>query len=183
MAKVVLLSCSPNKNGNTIQVLEKMAEAIREKGLDAEVLSLSGLNLADSMSPAALKDKDGFDKIVAKIKAAEGFIVGSPVYWGTMRAETMTALQRLAMASAADNNFLHGKVGGPVAIARRGGTTSSIQEALMFYLYHDMIIVGSTYWNMVFGKTPGEALKDEEGMRTVIHFAENVANVITKLYK
>ncbi|MCK9160684.1 MAG: flavodoxin family protein [Bacteroidaceae bacterium] len=182
MAKVILLSGSPNINGNTIQVFKKMAEIIEAKGVEAEVLSLAGLNIADCMCPAKIKNEDGFDLLVAKIKDAEGLIVGGPVYWGTMRGELMVALQRLAMASAQDNNFLAGKIGGPVAIGRRGGQTSSIQEALMFYLYHDMIVPGSTYWNIVFGKAPGEAIKDEEGMRTVIHFAENVANLIKKVY-
>ncbi|MFA6878043.1 MAG: flavodoxin family protein, partial [Fusobacterium sp.] len=118
---------------------------------------------------------------IEKIKKAEGLIIGSPVYWGTARAEMMIAIQRIAMASLKDK-FLSRKVGGPIAIARRGGHTSTLQEMLMFYLYNDMIVPGSTYWNIVFGKTPGEALKDEEGMETVKHFSENVAFLVKKLY-
>jgi len=34
---------------------------------------------------------------------------------------------------------------------------------------------------MVFGEAPGEALADEEGMRTVRRFADNVAYLIRKL--
>src|SRR3712207_8739999 len=52
------------------------------------------------------------------------------------------------------------------AVARRGGHTSTIQEMMMFYLINDMIVPGSTYWNIVFGKESGDALKDEEGMKT-----------------
>ena len=85
------------------------------------------------------------------------------------------------MASTASDSFLSRKVGGPIAVARRGGHTATLQELLMFYLMNDMIVPGSTYWNMVFGLAPGEAVNDEEGMKTVRRFAENVAYLIKKL--
>jgi multimeric flavodoxin WrbA len=85
------------------------------------------------------------------------------------------------MVSMASDSFLSRKVGGPIAVARRGGHTATLQELLMFYLINDMIVPGSTYWNMVFGEAPGEALADEEGMRTVRRFADNVAYLIRKL--
>ena len=72
-------------------------------------------------------------------------------------------------------------VGGPIAVARRGGLTSSLQEMMMFYLANDMIIPGSTYWNIVFGQKPGDALNDEEEMKTVKRFAENVAFLVNTI--
>jgi multimeric flavodoxin WrbA len=107
--------------------------------------------------------------------------VGGPVYWGTVRAQLMTALQRIAMASMQQGNFLSRMVGGPVAIARRGGSTTALQEMMMFYLSNDMIVPGSTYWNIVFGQAPGQALQDEEGMNTIRRFGENVAFLIQKI--
>ena len=68
-----------------------------------------------------------------KIKEAEGLIVGGPVYWGAVRSDMMAALQRIAMASMQDGNFLSRKVGGPIAVGRRGGLTSTLQEMLMFF--------------------------------------------------
>ncbi|OAA93901.1 flavodoxin family protein [Clostridium coskatii] len=180
MKKVILLSGSPNPEGNTVQVLKECAKVIEQNGVSAEVVSLAGMNLKDSMNPQGGYN-DGFDEIIEKIKGAKGLIVASPVYWGTARAELMTALQRIAMASMKSGNFLSRMVGGPIAVARRAGQTSSIQEMLMFYLYNDMIIPGSTYWNVVFGQKPGEALKDEEGMRTVKRFSENIAYLVNKL--
>ena len=180
MSKVILLSGSPNKNGNTVQVFKEMAGVIESEGVDAEVISIAGMNIRDVMNAKGDQD-DGFDEIIDKIIPAEGLIVGGPVYWGTVRAELMTAMQRIAMASMKNGNFLSHKVGGPVALARRGGLTSSIQEMLMFFLYNDMIIPGSTYWNIVFGKEPGSALKDEEGLKTVKYFAKNVAWLINKI--
>ena len=179
MKKVILLSGSPNAEGNTVQVLKACAEVIEKNGVEAEVVSLSGMKLHDAMDFTS--GDDGFDAVIQKVKDADGLIVAGPVYWGTVRAQMMTALQRLAMASAQQGNFLSRKVGGPIAIARRGGSTTSIQEMMMFYLSNDMIVPGSTYWNIVFGQTPGQALRDEEGMQTVRRFAENVAFLINKI--
>jgi multimeric flavodoxin WrbA len=69
-----------------------------------------------------------------------------------------------------------------VVVARRGGHTATIQETLMFYLINDMIIAGSTYWNMVFGREAGEVWDDQEGIDTVRRFAANVAWLVDGLY-
>lgn len=181
MKKVILLSGSPKAEGNSVQILRECAKVIKENGVEAEVVSIAGMNLKDCMNGQDGYD-DGFDKIIEKIKEAQGLIVATPVYWGTARAETMTALQRIAMASKKQGNFLSRMVGGPIAVARRGGLTSTIEEILMYYMINDMIVPGSTYWNIVFGHDQGEALKDEEGMRTVKRFSENVAYLINKMY-
>lgn len=180
MKKIILLSGSPNAEGNTVQVLRECAKVINKNGVEVEVVSLSEMNLKDSMNFQGGYN-DGLDEIIEKIKNAQGLIVGGPVYWGTVRAELMTALQRIAMASMQNGNFLSRMVGGPIAVARRGGLTSAIQEMMMFYLANDMIVPGSTYWNIVFGKAPGAALQDEEGMDTIKRFAENVAFLVNKI--
>lgn len=94
---------------------------------------------------------DGVNEIIEKIKGSGGFIVGSPVYFGTARGDLMSALQRIGMVSRSSGNFLSWEVGGPIAVARRGGHTATLQEMLMFFFINDMIVPGSTYWNMVFG--------------------------------
>ena len=179
MTKMILLSGSPNANGNTMQVLQECAKVIEENGVDTEVISLAGMKLHDAMDFTS--GDDGFEAIIEKIKNAEGLIVGGPVYWGTVRAQMMMALQRIAMASMQQNNFLSRKVGGPIAIARRGGSTTALQEMMMFYLSNDMIVPGSTYWNIVFGQAPGEAMQDEEGLNTIRRFGENAAFLLRKI--
>ncbi|SHF13634.1 flavodoxin family protein [Clostridium fallax] len=179
MNKVILLSGSPKEDGNCMDVLKECAKVIEENNLKAEIVSIAGMDLKDCMNESY---DDGFHEIIEKIKDAKGLIVASPVYWGTARGEVMVALQRIAMASKKEGNFLSRMVGGPIAVARRGGQTSTIQEMLMFYFINDMIVPGSTYWNIVFGKEPGDALKDEEGIKTVKRFSENVAYLIKKMY-
>lgn len=164
---------------NTVQVLRECAKTIEANGVETEVISLAGMRLHDAMDFTG--GDDGFDAIIAKIKEADGLITGGPVYWGAVRAQLMTALQRIAMASMQQGNFLSRMVGGPIAIARRGGSTTSLQEMMMFYLSNDMIVPGSTYWNIVFGQAPGQALQDEEGMNAIRRFGENTAFLIQKI--
>ena len=187
MAKVILLSGSPNAEGNTKQVLDQCKEVIEQEGLEAEVISLSGKDIKGCIACRKCKKtgrcalNDDLNEIADKIRDVEGFIVASPVYFGTARGDLMNALQRIGMMSKGVDHFLSWKVGGPIAVARRGGLTASYQEMLMFYSINDMIVPGSDYWNIVFGSAPGEALKDEEGINTVRKFAGNVAKLIKKI--
>lgn len=181
MKKVILLSGSPNISGNSMITLKECAKVIEREGIETEIVSLAGMDLSDCMDADRQKE-DGFDSIIEKIKNAQGLIVAAPVYWGTARAEVMTALQRIAMASKKEGNFLSRMVGGPIAVARRGGLTSTLSEMMMFFLTNDMIIPGSTYWNIVFAGKPGEALQDKEGINTIKRFGENTAYLINKLH-
>jgi len=188
MAKVLLISGSPKAEGNTAQLMNECARVIREQGVEAEVVSFSEMKIESCTACGKCSEtgecslEDGLNDIIKKLRASQGFIVGSPVYFGTARGDVMAALQRIGYVSMKSDKFLSGKVGGAVAVARRGGHTFTLQEMLMFFLINDMIVPGSTYWNMVFGRLPGEAWQDKEGMETVRHFALNVAQLVKKLH-
>ena len=124
---------------------------------------------------------DGLDEIIEKIRQADGFIPAAPVYFGTARGDIMAALQRIGKVSRGNDKFLEWMVGGPIAVARRGGQTLTLQEMTMFFPINNMIIAGSTYWNMVFAGPEGTALDDSEGIATIKLFGQNVANIIKKL--
>ena len=117
------------------------------------------------------------------IEGVYNLILIGPGRWGTSSASLGIPVRagRIAMASAQQGNFLSRMVGGPIAVARRGGVTSSIQEMMMFFLSNDMVVPGSTYWNIVFGQKPGDALFDEEGISTIRRFGENVAFLVKKI--
>ena len=187
MKKVLLLSGSPRRDGNTMQLLKDCARVIEENGVKAELVSLAGKKVTACLAcgkcegQAKCSIDDVVNELVEKLRRSRGFIVGSPVYFGTPRGDLMNVLQRIGMVSKSNGKFLSRKVGGPVAVARRGGHTASIQEMLMFYLINDMIVPGSNYWNMAFGRMPGEAWDDKEGVETIERFAENVAWLVDML--
>ena len=187
MPKTLLISGSPKPDGNTAQLMQECVKVIHEQGVEAEVVSFAEMKIESCTACGKCSEtgkcniEDGLNEIIEKIRGAQGLIVGTPVYFGTARGDVMSALQRIGYVSMHSDHFLTGMVGGPVAVARRGGQTSTIQEILMFFLINDMIVPGSTYWNMVVGRLPGEVWKDEEGINTIRHFAANVAKLVKKL--
>lgn len=186
--KVLLISGSPKPKGNTVLLMEECSKVIEEHGVQAEIVSLAGKKIEACIACGKCSKNgecgldDGLNEIIQKIREADGLIVGSPVYFGTARGDVMCALQRIGYVSVNTDHYLAGKVGGPIAVARRGGQTLTLQEMLMFFLINDMVVPGSSYWNMAFGRQPGEVLKDEEGIATVRHFAANVAELVKKLH-
>ena len=188
MAKVILLSGSPRKDSNTIDVLKVCAEAIEAEGVETEIVSLRGMKIQSCIACGKCAEKgncilpDGLDEIIEKIRGAEGFIPAAPVYFGTARGDIMSALQRIGKVSRGTDKFLDYMIGGPIAVARRGGQTLTLQEMTMFFPINNMVIVGSTYWNMVFAGAEGTALDDTEGIETIKLFGKNVAKFINKDY-
>ena len=187
MVKTILISGSPKPEGNTAQLMGECAKVIQDQGVETEIISFAGMSIQSCNACGKCSEtgecdiQDGLNEIIKKIRGAQGLIVGTPVYFGTARGDVMAALQRIGYVSMRSDKFLCGMVGGPIAVARRGGQTSTLQEMLMFFLINDMIVPGSTYWNMVFGRLPGEAWKDQEGIDTIRHFAANVAELVKKL--
>lgn len=93
----------------------------------------------------------------------------------------MAALQRIGKLSRGYDKFLSWMVGGPIAVARRGGQTLTLQEMTMFFIINEMIVPGSIYWNMVIAGSEGTYIDDEEGIKTIELFANNVAKLINKI--
>jgi multimeric flavodoxin WrbA len=191
MADVIILNASPRENGNTAILCTECADAIESAGISTEIISFRGKNFKSCNACGKCKketgrcsiDDDGLNEIIEEIKEAQGLIVASPVYFGTARGDLMSAIQRIAMVSYGGDRFLSKMVGGPIAVGRRGGHTATIQELLMFYFINDMIVAGSDYWNIAFGKEKGEVMQDTEGIETVRKFGENVALIIKSLNK
>jgi len=188
MAKVILISGSPRKEGNSMAALKVAQAELEAAGLETEIISFFGKEIGCCRAcPECHCGKggcvidDGCNEIFEKIRAAEGLILAAPVYFGTARGAMMNFIQRLGMYSARNGRFLEGKVGGPIAVARRGGHTTALNEMLMFCYICGMTVCGSRYWNMMLGAAPGQVLEDEEGVATVQTFAANVAGLIKKL--
>lgn len=189
MADIVLISGSPRANGNTEYALNVCKEEIEKHGLTAEIISLRGKQIGGCIACGRCGEigkcaiNDDLNEMIPAIKEAQGFIVGAPVYFGTARGDVMNLLQRVSMVARVNGNWLAGKVGGPVVVARRGGLTSTLQEMLMSFFISGMTVCGSTYWNIAFGHAPGTVGDDAEGIQTLQTFAANVSELILQLRK
>jgi len=124
---------------------------------------------------------DDFDPIFRSMIDADGFIVGSPVYFGSATAELTALLDRAGYVARKNGNLFARKIGGAVAVARRIGQNFTLAQLIMWFMINGMVVPGSSYWTIAFGKEKGDVVEDGEGMDTIRDFAENIAWLCEKL--
>ena len=185
--KVVGIVGSPRKGGNTERLISEALKVVEANGLESELIRLAGKTIqgCDACQRCRRAKRcmieDDFQPIFEKMVEADGIIVGSPVYFSAPTPNVLALLQRAGYVGGAVGRPFERKVGGPITVARRAGQNFALAQMLFFFLHQGMIVPGSTYWNMAFGSRQGEVEGDEEGMRTIRNFAENVAWTIRKL--
>jgi multimeric flavodoxin WrbA len=177
---------SPRKNGNTEILTAHCLKAIEEEGISTELVRLAGLDIHGCNSCGYCRGHEGcsieddMQPVYSKMVEADALIIGSPVYYGSSTAVVKGLLERAGFMSMGKKPF-SGKVGGPLVVARRAGQNFTFAELLFWFHINGIINPGSTYWNIAFGREPGEVAKDEEGMRTAWNFGKNVARVAKRL--
>ena len=185
--KVVAIVGSPRKGGNTEALSAHALKAVAEEGLQTELIPLAGLDIRGCTAcMACAKEEtcsiqDDLWPIYEKMKAADGIILASPVYYGSCTALPKGLMERTGFISRHAANGFKGKVGGPLVVARRAGHNFTVAEIDFWYHILGMTVPGSTYWNIAFGREPGDLAKDEEGLRTAWNFGKNLAFVLKKL--
>jgi multimeric flavodoxin WrbA len=185
--KVIAIIGSPRKNGNTEQLAAHTLKAMAEEGFETEVVTLAGKNIQSCTACLACNRqeecsiKDDLFPIYQKMKEADGIILASPVYYGSCTALLKALIERVGYLSRFNGQPFKGKVGGPLVVARRAGQNFTVAQLDFWFHIMGMIVPGSTYWNMSFGRNPGEVLQDEEGLKTAWTFGKNIAWVLKKL--
>ena len=179
--KVLLVNGSPRAAGCTNTALEEVAKTLGEAGIETEIFWLGAKPVQDCVACGKCREikKCVFDDIVntliEKAKTADGFVFGSPVYYAHPSGRVQSALDR---AFYAGKYAFAGKPGAAIVSARRGGTASSFDVINKYFGISSMPVVSSTYWNMVYGNTPDEVRRDEEGMQTMRNLGRNMAYLL-----
>ena len=185
--KVVSIIGSPQKNGNTEILTAHTLEAIAEEGIDTELIPLAGLDIRPCNACMACDDgeqcsiKDDLFPIYLKMKEADGIILASPVYFGSATALIKALMERAGYIARQNGNPFSRKVGGPLVVARRAGQNFALAQMTFWFQVLGMVVPGSTYWNIAFGKNRGEVSNDEEGMETAWNFGKNIAWAVKRL--
>lgn len=186
--KVVAINGSSRKNGNTAIILNTVMEELEKQGIETEMIPLAGntINPCKACFSCGGKNNcsfnnDIFAEIFEKMMKADGIILGSPVYAANVSSNMKALIDRAAVVSDMNPEILKHKVGGAVVASRRGGALHTIDTLNHFFLNHEMFLVGSTYWNMVYGKMPGDVKKDEEGMLNMKNLGKNMAYLLKKI--
>ncbi len=180
----VAISGSPRKNGNTETLLGRCLDGLAARGVKGALISLRDKTIKGCRACAICsrnRDKqcntkdDDFHPIFEAMQKADIIVVGSPVYFGSATPEMMALLDRAGYVSRANGHLFSRKIGGPIAVARRAGHNFTYAQLMFWFTINDMIVPGSTYWNVSLARDPGKAADDEEAMATVDRFAENLA--------
>lgn len=186
--KVVGINSSPREKGNTSMLMKVVLEELEKFGIETEIITF-GQNVIEPCKACfacagkgnCIHQNDQFTVAFQKIAEADGILLGSPVYSADVSANMKAFIERAAVVADVNPNLLKHKVGASVAAARRGGALHAIDCMNHFFLNHEMFVVGSVYWNMVYGKFPGDVLSDEEGIENMINLGQNMAYLLNKI--
>lgn len=178
MPKVLLLNGSPHENGCTAAALHEMILVFEQEGVETELIQLGKCAVRGCISCGACEKKgkcvfanDPVNETAAKFEAADGLVIGSPVYYGSPNGTLISFLDRLFYSTSFSK---HMKVGAAVVSCRRGGNTASFDVLNKYFTISSMPVASSTYWNQVHGFTAGDVKKDLEGLQTMRNLARNM---------
>lgn len=187
MIKILGIVGSPRSGGNTEILVNEALKAAAEEGAAAELLRLCDKEIKpcdgcrSCRKTKECRINDDFKPIFDKMVEADGIIIASPVYFSSATPQVKALIDRAGYLSIARGRVFENKVGGALVVARRAGQNFTLAELLFFFLHQGMIVPGSSYWNVAFGREPGEVLKDEEGVETARNFGKKMVWVIKKL--
>ena len=189
--KVIGIAGSLRAKSNTLHYVKNALKVLKDKGLETELISLRAKKIKpcngcyDCVKKGYCTIKgDDFDDILSKMRGAEGLILGSPVYLSSVVPQMMSLLARATFIAYWNDKFLTGKVGGPITVARRAGHNLAFSQLLLWFFINGITVPGSTYWNVGMAGTGGarDADQDEEGLATVVNFANNMAGLMYKVF-
>ena len=163
--KVLGISGSPRLGGNTDILVGTALEVLAAEGLESEFLSLAdrpikpcvacrGCFASDTIR--CVQEDPAFGGILEKFSTAAGILVGSPVYFGSATPQIMALLDRVGYVARRHPQLLRRKAAAAIVVARRAGQNFTFAQLNYFFLINEMIVPGSTYWNVAFGREKGE---------------------------
>lgn len=176
--KILMINGSPNQNGCTYTALSEMAAVFEKNAIETEILWLGKKATPDCIACCKCQQgggcvfNDEVNDIAARIDDIDGFVFGSPVYYGGPTGRLTSFMDRLFFSIP--NEKFAGKLAASVVSCRRGGATSAFQRLNQYYLIENMIVAGSQYWNQVHGSDPEQVKRDAEGLQTMRTLAQNM---------
>lgn len=175
--KVLILNGSPHANSNTTAALQEMIKVFDAEGITVETVQVGNQAIRGCIGCAAcykLKKcaiDDIVNELAVKFEEADGMVIASPVYYAAANSTLTACLDRLFYSTRFDKRM---KVGASVAVARRGGLSSTFDQLNKYFTISEMPVASSCYWNAVHGAVPGDAEQDAEGMRVMRTLAKNM---------
>ena len=191
--KVVAFNGSPRTNGNTAQSLQMVLKELEKEGIETELIQLGGHKVFGCLAcgkcyerrdNTCARQDDEMNNFIAKMNEADGILIGSPTYFSNVSTEVKALIDRCGFVNKAnEGKILRGKVGAAVVSVRRAGSNFTYAAINFFFGIAEMIIPGSSYWNMTLALEPGDVQKDEEGIRTFETLGRNMAKLLHQIHR
>ena len=188
--KVVAFNGSPRKKGNTVILIQSVFRELEKEGIETELVQLADKKMRgciacfkcfDNLDKRCAVKNDGVNDCIEKMNEADGMIFGSPTYFSNITAEMKALIDRAGMVASANGFPYRHKVGAGVVAVRRAGAVFAFDALNHFFLYNQMIVPGSCYWNVGMGLNPGDVGQDEEGLNIMKVLGQNMAWLLKKL--
>ncbi len=188
--RVVAINGSARKNGNTAILINTVFEELNQEKIDTELIQLAGKRIQgckackkcfSNKNKRCSVEEDDFNAVFEKMADADGIVLGSPTYFADVTAEMKALIDRSGYVGFANDRLFRRKVGAAVVAVRRAGAIHVFDTINHFFLISEMIIPGSSYWNVGVGREIGEVESDKEGLRTMRILGQNMAWVMKKI--
>ena len=142
--KILGISGSPRKNGNTVAMLNEALGAAQGDGAEVELYSVSGRNIQPCdgcwgcRGTGECHIKDDMQELYEKMLVADGIIFGTPVYFWGMTAQAKAVMDRTIALNQPERN-LDNKVGGVVACAGSLGLADTLKDYSYYIIQRRML--------------------------------------------
>ena len=188
--KVVAFNGSPRKEGNTASLIKHVLAELDKEGIETEIVQIGGKSVHgctacskcfENRDRRCVIDNDIVNECIEKMLEADGIILASPTYFADLTPELKALIDRAGFVAKANSEMFRYKVGTAVVAVRRAGSIHVFDSINHFFTISQMIIPGSSYWNMGIGRAEGDVEKDDEGIRTMRILGQNMAWLLKKL--
>jgi multimeric flavodoxin WrbA len=189
--KVLAINGSARKSGNTYLLLKTALDELQSEGFETNIIQLAEgkplrgcaacYQCVEKKNMKCAIEEDSFNEYFAQIAEADGLLLGSPVYFSDVTAGMRALIERCGLVSRANGGVLRRKAGAGVIAVRRAGSNFALAGINYLFLISEMIVPGSSYWNMAIGRNPGEVMNDAEGIETMKILGRNMAWLLKKI--
>ncbi len=188
--KVIAFNGSARKDGNTAILIRQVFQELEHEGIETHMVQLAGKKIRgctacgtclQKKNQRCVIDDDVVNDCISKMLDADGIILASPVYFSDVTAEIKALIDRAGYVGRANENMYARKVGAGIAAVRRAGSIHTLDSMNHFFLISQMIIPGSSYWNLGIGRQKGDVKQDTEGLQTMTTLGQNMAWLLKKL--
>jgi multimeric flavodoxin WrbA len=188
--KVVAFNGSARRDGNSAILVRQVFAELEKAGIKTELVQLAGEHPRGCIACyQCFKTKDGscavkddcINDCITKMRDADGILLASPTYFADVTSEIKALIDRAGMTARANGDMLRRKVGAGVVAVRRGGAIHAFDSLNHFFLISQMIVPGSSYWNIAIGREIGDVKQDAEGLQTMKILGENMAWLLDKI--